>query len=80
MKLVDDQPTLAVDNYAIDNTFEVENFYDNQKGLAKTLLDDDAVKDLKTFLQNSKKPRKMRIDNYIRRIKVLNNYIPFMEN
>ena len=80
MKLVNDQPTLAVDNYAIDNTFGVENFYDNQKGLAKTLLDDGAVEDLKAFLQNSKKPIKMRIDNYIRRIKVLNNFIPLMEN
>ena len=80
LKLVEDQPILAIDNYVIDNTFGVENFYDNQKELAKTLLDDDAVEDLKTFLQSSKKPRRMRIDNYIRRIKVLNNYIPLMEN
>ena len=53
MKLVNDQPILVVDNYAIDNKFGVENFYDNQKGLVKTLLDDDAVEDLKKILQNS---------------------------
>ena len=30
LKLVEDQPILVVDNYAIDNTFGVENFKNNQ--------------------------------------------------
>ena len=64
----------------MDNEYGVNNIYNDQKSLSKMLLDYDAVKDLKTFLQNSKKPRKMRIDNYICRVKVLNNYSPLMEN
>ena len=46
----------------------------------KALLDEEAIEDLKTYLRNTKKPRKMRIDNYIRRIKTLSNYILLMDN
>ena len=56
LKLTEEKPILAVDNYAVDNKFGVGNFYNNQKSLAKMLLDNDAVEDLETFLQNSKKP------------------------
>ena len=71
---------MATDNYAIDNTYGVSNFETNQKSLIKASLDEEAIEDLKTYLQNQKKPRNMRIDNYIRRVKTLNNYIPLMDN
>ena len=79
LKLVEDQPILATDNYAVDNTYGVKNFIENQKKLAKAMLDDEAIEDIKTYLQTQKKPRSMHIDNYIRRTKTLNNYIPLMD-
>ena len=79
LKLVEDQPVLAADNYAVDNTYGIKNFKDNQKKLAKAMLDDEAIEDIKSYLQTQKKPRSMHIDNYIRRTKTLNNYIPFMD-
>ena len=80
LKLVEDQPILATDNYVIDNTYGVSNFETNQKSLIKASLDEEVIEDLKTYLQNQKKPRNMRIDNYIRSVKTLNNYIPLMDN
>ena len=71
---------MATDNYAIDNTYGVANFETNQKSLIKASLDEEAIKDLKTYLQNQKNPRNIRIDNYIQRVKTLNNYIPFIDN
>ena len=79
LKLIEEQPILANDNYAIDNTFGVENFKNNQKNLARIMLDDEAIEDVKTYLQTVKKPRSMRIDSYIRRVKTLNSYIPSMD-
>ena len=80
LKMVEDQPILAIDNYVIDNTYGVLNFETNQKSLIKASLDEKAIEDLKTYLQNQKKPRNVRIDNHIRKVKTLNNYIQFMDN
>ena len=63
LKIVEDQPILAIDNYAIDNTYGVLNFETNQKILIKASLDEKAIEDLKTYLQNQKKPIHMTIDN-----------------
>ena len=80
LTLVEAQPILSGDNYETDNTYRVENFRNNQKKLVKYTLSEEAIEDLKTCLQNTKKPRKMRVDNYIRKVKTLNNYIPYMDN
>ena len=74
--MVEDQPILVTDNYTIDNTYGVLNFEMNQRSLIKASLDEESIEDLKTYLQNQKKPRNMRIDNYTQRVKTLNNYIP----
>ena len=74
--MVEDQPILVTDNYTIDNTYGVLNFEINQKSLIKASLDEESIEDLKTYLQNQKKPRNVRIDNYTQRVKTLNNYIP----
>ena len=50
LKLVEDQPILAADNYAVDNTFGVANFKINQKKLVKDPLDEEVIGDLKTYL------------------------------
>ena len=71
---------MVTDNYAIDNTYGVPNFETNQKSLIKASLDEKAIEDLKTYLQNQNKPRNVRIDNHIRKVKTLNNYIQFMDN
>ena len=42
-------------------------------------LNEDAVELIKSYLQETKKPRSMKVENYIRRVKTLNNYIPLME-
>ena len=54
LKLVEDQLILAVDNYSVDNAFGVDNFETNQQILAKVLLDEEAIEDLKRYLQNTK--------------------------
>ena len=74
--MVEDQPILVTDNYTIDNTYGVLNFEMNQRSLIKASLDEESIEDLKTYLQNQKKPRNMRIDNYTQRVKTLKNYIP----
>ena len=66
LKLVRDQSILVTDNYAVDNTYAVENFETRQKGLTIDLLDEGAIEDLKMFLQNTKKSRKMWVDIDIR--------------
>ena len=48
LKIVEYQPILATDNYAIDNTYGVENFETNQKSLIKASLDEEVIEDLKT--------------------------------
>lgn len=77
--MVDDQPILDADNYALDNAYGVQNFVDNKKDLIKLMLDEEAIEDLKTYLKNQKKSRSMRIDNYTRQTKMLNNYTPWID-
>ena len=43
------------------------------------MLDDKVIEDIKAYLQTQKKPRSMRIDNYIQYTKTLNSYIPLMD-
>ena len=71
---------MVTDDYEIDNTYGVLNFEINQKGLINVSLHAETIEDLKTYLQNQKKPRNVRIDNYVRRVKTLNNSILFMDN
>ena len=80
LKIVKNQLILATDNYVIDNTYGVENFETNRKSLIKSSRDEEAIEDLKTYIQNQKKTRNMRIDSYVRRVKTLNNYTSFMDN
>ena len=58
LTLVEAQPILSGDNYETDNTYGVENFWNNQKKLVKSTLNEEAIEDLKAYLQNTKKPRK----------------------
>mmetsp|Transcript_44137 Transcript_44137/g.53022 ORF Transcript_44137/g.53022 Transcript_44137/m.53022 type:complete len:308 (-) Transcript_44137:309-1232(-) len=53
----------------------VANFYRNQKLLAERELDEECVETLKTYMGDTKKPRKMKIDAFIRRATTLNNYL-----
>ena len=71
---------ISSDNYEVDNTFGVQAFYDQQTALVAKSLDEDAVEITKDYLQNTKKPRSQKIENYIRRVKTINNYIPLMKN
>ena len=70
---------MATYNYAIDNTCGVLNFETNQKSLIKVSLDEEAIEDQKPYHQKQKEPRKMRINNYIRKLKTLKNYMPLMD-
>ena len=54
LELVEDQLILSVEKYSVDNAFEVDNFETNQQILAKVLLDEEAIEDLKRYLQNTK--------------------------
>lgn len=78
MKFVDYQPLLAVDNYEVDNTYEVDIFFENQISLVTESLDKDPIETIESYLQETNKPRTIKIENYIRRVKTLNNY-PLIE-
>ena len=54
LELVEDQLILSVEKYSVDNAFEVDNFETNQQILAKVLPDEEAIEDLKRYLQNTK--------------------------
>ena len=43
------------------------------------MLDDEAIDDIKTYLQTIKKPRNIQIDSHIHQVKTLNTYIPLMD-
>ena len=58
----------------------MQAFYSQQTALVSKSLDEDAVEITKEYLQDTKKPRSQKIENYIRRVKTVNNYIPLMKN
>ena len=70
---------LTHDNCEVDNMFGVQDFYDQQTSLVAKSLDEDAFEVTKEYLQDTKKPRSQKIENYIRRVKTVNNYIPLMK-
>ena len=78
LKLIDDQLILTSDNYEVDNTYEVKIFFENWTSLVSESLNEGDIEPAKTCLQETKKPRSLKIENYIRRLKILNNYIPRM--
>ena len=77
--LTEDLPVINPDNYEVDNTFGVQAFYSQQTALVSKSLDEDAVEITKEYLQDTKKPRSQKIENYIRRVKTVNNYIPLIK-
>lgn len=42
-------------------------------------MNEDAIESIKRYLEETKKPTSMKVENYTRRVKMLNNYIPLME-
>ena len=47
--------------------------------LVEESLIKDAIETTKSYLQKTKKLRSLKIENYIRRVKTLNNYITLMK-
>ena len=47
--------------------------------LVEESLNKDAIETTKSYLQKTKKLRSLKIENYIRRVKNLNNYITLMK-
>ena len=76
--LTEDLPVLTQDNYEVDNTFGEQAFFHSQTNLVSKLLVEDVVEITKDYLQQTKKPRNQKIENHIRRVKTINNYIPLM--
>ena len=72
IKLIEDQPVLTSDNYEVDNTYGVKTFFKNQRSLSSESLNEYAVKITKGY-------RSLKVENYIRRVKTLNNYIHLMK-
>ena len=54
-------------------------FQDDVWELTKEQLEEDAVKEQKRYLENTKKPRAMGCKEWVNRIKVINNYFPRMK-
>ena len=77
--LTEDLPVLTQDNYEVDNTFGEQAFFHSQTNLVSKLLVEVVVEITKDFLQQTKKPRNQKIENHIRRVKAINNYIPLMK-
>ena len=65
-------------NYEVDNTYSVAKFYCNQKLLAERDLDEECVETLKTYMGDTQKNRKMKINAFIQRAKTVNNCLPQM--
>ena len=72
INLIEDQPVLTSDNYEVDNTYGVKTFFKNQRSLSSESLNEYAVKITKGY-------RSLKVENYIRRVKTLNNYIHLMK-
>ena len=49
--LVDDQPVLATAKHEVNNTYEVDTFFENQTSLVAESLDEDAI-DKNLFTRN----------------------------
>eukprot|EP00957_Ditylum_brightwellii_P054563 4134435-Ditylum_brightwellii.AAC.1 len=47
--------------------------------LMSTILEDDAAENQVQFLQNTKKPRKLKVKQWIKRMQAINSYLPQME-
>lgn len=52
---------------------------ENQLTLVAESLDKDSIETAKKYLQETKKPRSIKIEKYFQRVKTINNYIHFME-
>ena len=57
----------------------MQAFFDNQTNLVSKSLDEDTVEITKDYLQQTKKLRNQKVDHYIRRVKIINKYIPLMK-
>mmetsp|Transcript_34952 Transcript_34952/g.40438 ORF Transcript_34952/g.40438 Transcript_34952/m.40438 type:complete len:306 (+) Transcript_34952:850-1767(+) len=75
LEWVEAQVYAGANNYEVGNTYSVANFYRNQKLLAERELDKECVETLKTYMGDTKKLQKMKINAFIRRAKTLNNYL-----
>ena len=73
-----DRCLITSENYEVDNTYEVKIFFENWRSLVSESLNEEDIETTKTCLQETKKPRSLKIENYIRRLTILNNYIPRM--
>ena len=67
------------DNYAPDNIYSVEVFDTRQKELAKRMLSDDIIEDVKAYLQDNMQPTYLSVNDYITRIETINNYVTLMQ-
>mmetsp|Transcript_44130 Transcript_44130/g.53005 ORF Transcript_44130/g.53005 Transcript_44130/m.53005 type:complete len:93 (+) Transcript_44130:118-396(+) len=65
LELIETQTFTGEINYEVDNTYSVAKFYRNQKLLAERELDKECVETLRTYMRDTKKPRKMKIDAFI---------------
>lgn len=54
LKLVEDQPVLANDNYEVDNTHRVDIFNENQAKFVAEVLNEYEIESIKSYLQGGK--------------------------
>ena len=65
----------AFDNW---NSIRVNNSENTKDTYKEDLLDGDTVKNTKKYLERTKKPRSISVRNWIRRMKLMNSYLPLL--
>eukprot|EP00957_Ditylum_brightwellii_P155977 11872076-Ditylum_brightwellii.AAC.1 len=54
-------------------------FLTHQDVLTSTILEDDAGEHQLQYLRSTKKPRKLKVKQWIKRMQAINSYLPAME-
>eukprot|EP00957_Ditylum_brightwellii_P005549 425489-Ditylum_brightwellii.AAC.1 len=70
---------ILVDHLIADANKTPDTFLNQRVMLTSTILEDDAAENQVQFLRNTKKPRKLKVKQWIKRMQAINSYLPTME-
>eukprot|EP00957_Ditylum_brightwellii_P123746 9433731-Ditylum_brightwellii.AAC.1 len=68
-----------VDNLIPDVNETLDTFLTCRAVLMSTILEEDAAENQVQYLQNTKKPRRLKVKQWIKRMQAINSYLPLME-
>ena len=62
-----------------DKSYSVDHFKTRQKELAERMFSDDIIENIKGYLQDTMKPMYLAGEDYITRVEIINNHIPWIQ-